>query len=163
MSDVKWLDDREHRAWKGLQFMQMQLDGELARRLAADSSMSYQDYVVLVGLTATAEGRMRLYEMAGILGWEKSRLSHHVNRMVKRGLVTKERCPSDRRGLFVCVTDKGRAEIEAAAPGHVAAVRELVLDHLSARQLDELIGIVEAVVEGMGLVEPFSSEGDQDC
>ena len=68
---------------------------------------------------------MRLFELAEVLGWEKSRLSHHVGRMADRGLVKNERCDSDRRGAFVVVTDRGRQEIEAAAPGHVTAVRRL--------------------------------------
>jgi DNA-binding MarR family transcriptional regulator len=143
--------------------MNLQLDGELAKRLAAESGMSDQDYAVLVALTGVAGGRMRLYELAAILGWEKSRLSHHINRMVNRGLVCKEQCPSDRRGLFVGVTDLGRAEIDAAAPGHVRAVRELFLRNLSRKQLEDLATIVETVLHGMGRGEPFSAIGPPDC
>ena len=69
--------------------MQMRLEGELARQLAADSGLSYPDYLVLVALTDRPDGRMRLFELAGVLGWEKSRLSHHVARMATRGLVKK--------------------------------------------------------------------------
>ena len=132
------LTEREERAWRSLQFMQMRLDGELARQLAAESGLSYPDYVVLVALTDRPDGRMRLFELASVLGWEKSRLSHHVGRMADRGLVTKERCDSDRRGAFVVVTRRGRQEIEAAAPGHVAAVRRLFVDRLTPSQLDAI-------------------------
>ena len=109
MSEVKWLDELESRAWRGLQLLNLRIDGELARRLAADSALSYQDYVVLVALTDRPDGRVRLNELGDVLGWEKSRLSHHVTRMTSRGLVDKESCPSDRRGTFVVVTDHGRA------------------------------------------------------
>lgn len=146
IDQVNWLDDREARAWRGLQFMHLRVDGELARRLAAESPLSYQDYVVLVRLTDQADGRLRLNELADQLGWEKSRLSHHVTRMAKRGLVAKRACPSDGRGTFVEVTATGRAEIEAAAPGHLAAVRELFVDHLSPSQLDALAEITETVL-----------------
>ena len=105
MSEVRWLDEREERAWRALQFMQMRLEGELARQLAADSGLSYPDYLVLVALTDRPDGRMRLFELAGVLGWEKSRLSHHVARMADRGLVKKEKCDSDRRGAYVVVTE----------------------------------------------------------
>src|SRR6478609_509246 len=104
MEDVQWLNEQEERSWRALQFMQMRLDGELARQLAADSGLSYPDYVVLVALTDRPDGRMRLFELAGVLGWEKSRLSHHVARMEARGMVRKERCDTDRRGAFVVVT-----------------------------------------------------------
>src|SRR4029453_9732967 len=121
MGETRWLDAREARAWRTLQMMQMRLDGELARQLAAESGLSYQDYTVLVALTGQADGGMRAFELGALLGWEKSRLSHHVQRMAERGLVKKEKCASDRRGSFVTVTSSGRKEIEAAAPGHVTA------------------------------------------
>lgn len=124
----------------------MQLGAEVARRLAADANMSAQDYTVLVVLTDKAGGRARLFELAEAMGWEKSRVSHHINRMVKRGLITKMPCDEDRRGAFVLITPQGRAEIEAAAPGHVADVRELFVDVLTAEQLEVLGDIAEAVL-----------------
>ena len=138
MNDVEWLNEHEERAWRSLQFMQMRLEGELARQLTADSGLSYPDYLVLVALTDRPGGRMRLFELGDVLGWEKSRLSHHVARMADRELVTKEKCDSDRRGAFVVVTGRGRKEIEAAAPGHVNAVRRLFVDRLTPDQLDAI-------------------------
>ena len=150
MDDVRWLNEREERAWRSLQFMQMRLEGELARQLTADSGLSYPDYLVLVALTDRQDGRMRLFELGDALGWEKSRLSHHVARMTERGLVTKEKCDSDRRGAFVVITKRGRKEIEAAAPGHVTVVRRLFVDRLTPAQLDamgEAAGIVLATLD----------------
>jgi len=96
---------------------------------------------------------MRLFELGELLSWEKSRLSHHVNRMTKRDLATKEPCDDDRRGAFVVITTQGRAEIEAAAPGHLAAVRRLFIDHLDAGQLDQIADIAEAVLASLDLDE----------
>ncbi|HEX6568626.1 MAG TPA: MarR family winged helix-turn-helix transcriptional regulator [Acidimicrobiales bacterium] len=147
MGDVRWLDEREATAWRGLQAMQMRLTATLARALAADSELSYPDYTVLVVLTDQPEGRLRAYALGAELGWEKSRVSHHVSRMVERGLVRREKCPSDQRGAFVVVTDAGRKAIEAAAPGHVAAVRRNFVDLLSPAQLDALATITGTVLE----------------
>jgi DNA-binding MarR family transcriptional regulator len=144
-----WLSEDEERAWRALQFMQMRLDAELARQLAVDSGLSYPDYVVLVALTDQPDGRLRLFELGRVLGWEKSRLSHHVSRMVARGLVEKEACDSDRRGAHVVVTAQGRAEIEAAAPGHVAAVRRLFVDRLTPAQIAAVADAAEAVLAGL--------------
>jgi DNA-binding MarR family transcriptional regulator len=149
MEDIRWLNEQEERAWRSLQFMQMRLEGELARQLAADSGLSYPDYLVLVALTDRPDGRIRLFELAGVLGWEKSRLSHHVRRMTERGLVQKERCNSDRRGAHVVVTTRGRAEIEAAAPGHLATVRRLFVDRLTPTQLAVIGDVGEAVLAGL--------------
>jgi DNA-binding MarR family transcriptional regulator len=149
MSKVRWLDERELRAWRSMQFMQMRLEGELARQLAADSGLSYPDYVILVALTDRPDGRMRLFELSEKLGWEKSRLSHQVARITDRGLVTKEKCDSDRRGAYVVVTAQGRRVIEAAAPGHVAAVRRLFVDLLTPAQLDAIGNAAEVVLAAL--------------
>ena len=97
----RWLDEREARAWRALQRMHMQLTGALARQLGEGSNLSYPDYEVLVALTDQPDGRLRPFELGHLLGWEKSRLSHHIARMAARGLVRKERCTTDRRGSFV--------------------------------------------------------------
>lgn len=149
MPKVRWLDDREERVWRALQFMQMRLTAQLARQLAADSDLSYQDYLVLVALTDRADGRMRMFELARDLGWEKSRVSHHIARMEQRGLVDKEKCGADRRGAFVVVTDHGRRELEAAAPGHVDAVRRLFIDRLSPLQLEAVGAAAETVLAAL--------------
>lgn len=147
--NVRWLDEREQRAWRAVQLMQMRLEAEMARQLARDSTLSYSEYVVLVALTDRQDGRGRLVELARTLGWEKSRLSHLVARMAERGLVTKERCATDRRGSFVVVADAGRTELAAAAPGHVAIVRRLFVDRLEPAQLDALAAAAEVVLAGI--------------
>lgn len=154
MGERRWLNEREEQAWRSLQFMHMRLDGELAHQLTADSGLSYPDYQVLVALTDRPDGRMRLFELSAELSWEKSRLSHHVGRMASRGLVEKEKCDSDRRGAFVVVTSRGRREIAAAAPGHVAAVRRLFVDRLTPSQLD-------AVGEAADIVLAAFDEADR--
>jgi DNA-binding MarR family transcriptional regulator len=126
--------------------MHMRLEAELARQLANDSGLSYPDYVVLVALTDHPDGRLRLFELGRVLGWEKSRLSHHIARMADRGLVKKEKCDSDRRGAFVAVTEMGRKEIESAAPGHVRAVRDLFIDRLTPDELDVIAAASERVL-----------------
>lgn len=150
MDETPWLDEREAAAWRALQLMHMQLDARLGRQLAAESGLSHPDYAVLVALTDQPDGRLRLGELAGSLGWEKSRASHHVARMAARRLVVKEPCDDDRRGAWVVVTPDGRAEIEAAAPGHVRAVRELFLDALTTEQLEVLRSSAEAVLDRLG-------------
>jgi DNA-binding MarR family transcriptional regulator len=139
--------------------MQLRLNGELARQLATESGLSYQDYQVLVALTDRPDGRFRLFELGDLLGWEQSRLSHHVARMAERGLVAKERCEGDRRGAEVVVTKRGRKEIEAAAPGHVEAVRRLFIDHLSPRQLDEIALAAESVLAALDQSESDHARG----
>ena len=155
----RWLDEHEEQAWRALQLMQMRLTAQLARELSATSDLSYQDYTVLVALTDRPEGRMRLTELGREVGWEKSRVSHHVSRMTDRGLVTKEKCASDLRGAFVVVTSRGRAELDSAAPGHVDAVRRLFVDRLSPSELGVVRSVAEAVLAGLDPCEHGDEAG----
>lgn len=154
VDEPRWLTEDEQTSWRALQMMNARLNARLAHDLTLHSALSYQDYVVLVALTDQADGRVRLFELARWVGWEKSRLSHHVSRMVERGLVRKHTCPSDGRGAVVEITAEGRRELERAAPGHVAAVRRLIVDRLTPgqlRQLGEVCGAVLAAID------------DEDC
>ena len=150
MTDVRWLDAKEHEAWRRLLLMHLQLTATLSRELAEASGLSYQDYLVLAALTDRPGGRMRAFELGRELGWEKSRLSHHIARMVERGLVRRERCEADQRGAFVVVTKRGRKAIEAAAPGHVEGVRRHFIDLLSPTELEALSTVAGRVLEKLG-------------
>ena len=130
--------------------MHLQLTATLSRELAEASGLSYQDYLVLAALTDRPGGRMRAFELGRELGWEKSRLSHHIARMVERGLVRRERCETDQRGAFVVVTKRGRKAIEAAAPGHVEGVRRHFIDLLSPTELEALSTVAGRVLEKLG-------------
>ncbi|MFG1921266.1 MarR family winged helix-turn-helix transcriptional regulator [Cryptosporangium sp. NPDC048952] len=150
MTDTRWLDADEQRAWRRYLRMHAELTTRLARQLQTDSDLSMADFEVLVNLTDVPEGRIRVTELAKSLQWEKSRLSHHFSRMEKRGLVVRENCPSDARGAFVVLTPDGRSAIEAAAPGHVETVRRLMFDGLTAEQVEALESIADVVLDRIG-------------
>ena len=143
---TEWLDPDEQAAWRGLLAMTARLEAQLNRQLQDHSGLSLSDYDVLVPLSESAGGRLRMFELAAGLCWEQSRLSHHLARMARRGLVAREDCEEDRRGAWVVLTDAGRRAIEAAAPAHVATVRRLVFDALSGRQVQALAGIAGSVL-----------------
>ncbi|MFH9117842.1 MarR family winged helix-turn-helix transcriptional regulator [Streptomyces globisporus] len=141
----RWLTPKEQAAWDGFIRMQEKLIGRLSHYVQADSSMSAADFLVLVKLTG-AGGRMRFMDLTKLVEWEKSRMSHQVGRMAKRGLVTKEDCPDDGRGFFVVATPAGYEVIEGAAPLHVEHVRRLFIDALTQDELDTLTRISSRVV-----------------
>lgn len=144
--DPRWLTEREQLAWRAMLAMWTRLNAQLAREMAADSDLSMADFSVLVALTDTCAGRTRAFTLAEALQWEKSRLSHQLARMEKRGLIERTECAEDGRGQMVGVTPAGRAAIEAAAPAHVAAVRRLFLDALSDEQVNTLTEIARAAL-----------------
>lgn len=146
MTDPRWLDDHEQHAWRRYLDMQAQLQARLHRELQRESSLSLADFDVLVALTDRPDRRIRVLELAEALQWEKSRLSHHLVRMERRGLIERQDCPDDARGAFVVLTDDGRRAIEGAAPAHVETVRRLVFDGLDATQVQTLADIAEIVL-----------------
>jgi DNA-binding MarR family transcriptional regulator len=141
-----WLTPPEQRAWRAFVGVHQKLPGRLARALQGCGNLSIADYVVLVALTDTPEGLRHFQDLANTVQWERSRMSHHLRRMTKRGLVTREDCPKDGRGVHVAVTPAGRAAIETAAPQHVATVRRLVIDPLSPEELDTLTVLCERIL-----------------
>lgn len=146
VSEPRWLDEREARAWRGYNRMRVQLSAQLNRRLLRDAGLSLADYEVLVNLSEAPDGRLRAFQLGDALRWEKSRLSHHLTRMQGRGLVLREGCGTDRRGAFVVLTDAGKAAIARAAPQHVEDVRRAFVEVLTPAQLDALDEISQAVL-----------------
>lgn len=146
MPDPEWLTDDEQRAWRGLLQMTARLGNRLNRDLQQTSSLSMADYDVLVQLSETPGGRLRVFEVAEYLQWEQSRLSHHLARMQRRGLVVREECTTDRRGAYAVLTDAGREAIEKAAPAHAATVRRVVFAGLSPDQVAALEAITAEVL-----------------
>ena len=145
MTEARWLDERQQRAWRSLMVMQDGLSEYIDRQLRTRCGLSHADYQVLAHLSEAPGGRLRQFELGALLRWEKSRLSQHLSRMEKRELVERERCDTDLRGTVIAVTARGRALIEAAAPQHVADVRDAFVDHLTAAELQTLTTIGEKV------------------
>lgn len=147
MSEARWLRGVEHDAWRGWVEVGSRLEERLNRQLQHDSGLSSADYEVLVNLSEAEEGRLRSFQLGALIRWEKSRLSHHLTRMEKRGLIAREECPTDGRGAYVVLTPAGRSAIEAAAPLHVEEVRRLFVDLLTQEQLAQLVDITGTVLE----------------
>jgi DNA-binding MarR family transcriptional regulator len=143
---TQWLNEQEHRAWRALLQMTAQLDARINRDLQEHGGLSKADYDVLVPLSEAPGGRLRQYEIGQALSWEQSRLSHHLARMQKRGLVEREECGTDRRGAFLLLTEAGRCAIDRAAPSHVTSVRELVFEGLTEQQVQTLADVSSQVL-----------------
>ncbi|HEX4818103.1 MAG TPA: MarR family winged helix-turn-helix transcriptional regulator [Nonomuraea sp.] len=146
MGEVRWLDDAEYRAWIGYRRMRLLLDLRIARDLADDSGLSEPDYDVLSNLSSTTDRRQRLNALAARMLWSKSRLSHHITRMERRGLVVREECADDARGAFVVLTEQGMRTIKEAAPAHVESVRTHFIDLLTDEEIETLGDITERVL-----------------
>jgi DNA-binding MarR family transcriptional regulator len=126
--------------------MHQQLYGLLGTLLVNESGLSTADYGVLVALSESADGVMRARELCVELGWDRSRLSHQLGRMESRGMIVREECAEDARGLMARITPEGRRAIEAAAPAHAEAVQRHFFDHLSSVEVDTLIDVFDRIL-----------------
>jgi DNA-binding MarR family transcriptional regulator len=145
----QWLTADEQQAWRSYLRARTLLAARLNRQLQADSGLSLPEYEVLVQLSEAPDGKLRPFQLGLALDWEQSRLSHLLTRMTRRGFVTRQDCPGDRRGAEVVLTGPGRAAIESAAPGHVAAVRRLVFDQMDSAQAAAFGQVSEAILAAL--------------
>ena len=148
MPAVWWLDDEEQEAWRAFLDATRLLFDRLDRELQRRSQISHADYEILVRLSEAPGRRMRMSELAARTQFSRSRLSHAVGRLEEAGWVTREDCPTDRRGAFAVLTDAGWEALRQAAPGHVGDVRHLLFDRLSREQVRALAAISRALAEG---------------
>ena len=146
MTEPRWLSPGQDRAWRGYRRMRALLDLQVARDLARDSGLSEADYDVLTSVSESAGHSLRLGDLAAHMLWSKSRLSHHVARMERRGLVERRDCPSDGRGAILTLTEAGWRAITDAAPRHVESVRRHFTDLLTEEQIRVLGDLTETVL-----------------
>jgi DNA-binding MarR family transcriptional regulator len=125
----------ELRTWREFIESADALRGMLAARLQSDSGLSPGDYAVLLALSEATGGRIRSSELATRVGWERSRLSHHLARMQRRQLIRREQCATDSRGAEVVLAPAGAEAFHEATVPHLRAIRELFVDALTADQL----------------------------
>ena len=140
-----WLEGDQQRAWLAYIRVQLRLSYEMNRQLLADSSMSLPDYDVLTALSVADGDRMQITVLAAQIGWERSRVSHHVRRMSDRGLVSFALSAADRRVTEVTLTSCGRQALQEAAPGHVDLVRSLFFGGLPTGLVGPLADALESV------------------
>ncbi|MDW3213980.1 MAG: MarR family transcriptional regulator [Ilumatobacteraceae bacterium] len=148
---VRWLTDDEELAWLSLISVLMQLQPALDAQLQRDSGLSFYEYGVLASLSQVDDTvGLRMSDLAAVTNGQLPRLSQVITRMEKRAWV--ERCadPDDGRATRVVLLPAGTEVLDAAAPGHVDQVRELVFDQLTETQVRRLHGICRTISQALG-------------
>ena len=147
MTKTRWLSQEEQRTWRAFLAATQLLWDRLDRELQCQAGMPHTYYEILVHLSEAPNRMIRMSDLASRSLSSRSRLSHAVDKLEQLGWVQRVECPTDKRGAYALLTDKGFAVLEQAARGHVEGVRTHLFDQLDAEQVKELRNISEALVK----------------
>ena len=150
----RWLSAEELRAWLPVGGLLLKLPAALDAQMQRDSGLSHFEYLVLANLSEAPERTRRMSELAALANGSLSRLSHVVKRLETRGWIERRACPSDGRYTNAVLTGAGWEKVLASAPGHVQAVRHLILDALSTAELDQLGAVARRILERLEPGDP---------
>jgi DNA-binding MarR family transcriptional regulator len=153
------LTRRELSTWRGL----VDTTAELRKVLGAELQevgLSPADYAVLLPLSEADGRELRSSELAAMMDWERSRLSHHLGRMERRGLIRRDECETDNRGAEVSLTAEGAQSFRRATPPHLKSVKAHFADALTPEQIDSLAEILEALQRHLH-PEPTSTAAEE--
>lgn len=141
------LTEQELATWRAFALMRRQLDLTLERRLQADAGISTAEFAILASLQQEPTRRLRAGRIGDLIGWEKSRVSHQLSRMEQRGLVTREECGDDARGVWIVQTPDGSRAVLAALRDHTEAIREYFFDLITEEEQELLHSISRRVLD----------------
>ncbi|MEH3141796.1 MAG: MarR family winged helix-turn-helix transcriptional regulator [Mycobacterium kyogaense] len=139
----------QQRAWISYMRVYHRLEYEMNRHLQRDCGLSLADYTVLNALDNAPGRRAQLSSLATVIGWERSRLSHHLKRMATRGLIDRLQSAADGRAADITLTDDGARRFRAAAPLHAAWVRETVFSDTDRGQETALADVLTTVYDSL--------------
>ena len=142
----RWLTDEEQRTWRTYLDTSRLLMYQLERDLQP-FGLTMNDYEILVNLSEADEQRMRMSDLATSTLQSKSRLSHQITRMERKGMVRRESCESDRRGLFAVLTEEGWETMRTVAPHHVESVRRHFIDRMSQTERARLHEALDPIAD----------------
>ena len=145
---VHELTGTELGAWRGLLRVHAALVRELDAELDAAHGLPLSSYDVLIYLQAAPDKRLRMAELADSVLLSRSGVTRLVDRLEREGLIVRDNCASDGRGLYAVLTDEGEAMLAKARPTHLAGVRERFLRHFTEDELRELGAYWERVKPG---------------
>ncbi|MEV6557147.1 MarR family transcriptional regulator [Nocardia sp. NPDC051756] len=149
-AEPRWLTPAQQRAWRAYMDGHQRLMATLNRQLQRDSDLSVAEYRILVLLSEAPGHALRMSELAdGVLS-SRSRLTHQIRRLEGERMVRRNTCLEDGRGVLAELTDEGLRRLEAAAPGHVEAVRRDFVDLLTPHQLEVIAEVFARIDQEIG-------------
>jgi DNA-binding MarR family transcriptional regulator len=144
--DVPWLTPDQQRDWRSLVALLATLPPALDNQLKCDSGLNVFEFHVLAALSEAPDRTLSMTRLAALSQGSLSRLSHAVSRLESAGWVRRSSCTEAGRRVDALLTEAGWTKIQQCAPGHVREARRLVVDALTAEQLQALGDAARTIV-----------------
>ncbi|MGR6918728.1 MarR family winged helix-turn-helix transcriptional regulator [[Actinomadura] parvosata] len=145
MSEPRWLNETQMRAWTGFLEASGLIQRHVERQLRQDAGLTMVQYEILHWANECAPERRCITELADLMITSRSGLSYQVAQLEKAGLLRREPDPDDERRAMVVITEDGRRLLDKTAPGHVEAVRDGLIDLLTDEQVTQLADMMDGV------------------
>ena len=158
MNDVRWLSAEQLRAWVKFVAVVELLPGALDGQLQRDAGLTHFEYFTLAMLSEAPNRTLRMTQLAAATNSTLPRLSHVASRLETRGFLERTPCPEDRRATNASLTEEGWKKVVATAPGHVATVRENVVDALDDTDIADLDRVMAKL---LGRLDPDNRFGQR--
>jgi DNA-binding MarR family transcriptional regulator len=145
-------------AWGLFLRVHSRLNEQLERELLAECQLPLTWYDVLVQLNNVQDARLRHQDLSQSIVLSKSGLSRRIDRMEAEGLVRREVCPFDGRGVYEVLTDKGRAVLAQASAIHLRGIENHFARHMSDDEARVLRSVFRRILESESPDEAQSSD-----
>jgi DNA-binding MarR family transcriptional regulator len=143
------MSELELAAWRGLFRVHAAFVRDLDRELEETHGLPLTQFEVLIHLDKAPDKRLRMSELASMVLLSQSGVTRLVDRLEAQGLVVREPCPSDRRGLHARLTDEGSRRLAEALPTHIDGIRARFLSRLEQDDLRSLTATWERIMPGI--------------
>ncbi|MDO7906213.1 MarR family transcriptional regulator [Paenibacillus sp. JX-17] len=140
--DINKVSEDEMQIWNMWKGSFKRIFGRVVKELSEQTGLSEGDFGILDRLVQFGNGKLRQQELADLMNWDKSRLSHHLTRMEKRGYVIRSPLDAD-RGVQVIITSAGQAALDEALPIVSMAIRKYFLDQLTDQDIESITNLAE--------------------
>ncbi|GIP29101.1 MarR family transcriptional regulator [Paenibacillus sp. J23TS9] len=140
--DINKVSEDEMQIWNMWKGSFKRIFGRVVKELSEQTGLSEGDFGILDRLVQFGDGKLRQQELADSMNWDKSRLSHHLTRMEKRGHVIRSPLDAD-RGVQVIITSAGKAALDEALPIVSMAIRKYFLDQLTDQDIESITKLAE--------------------
>src|ERR1700722_5165500 len=154
---MEWLSDEEQAAWRPFVGLLFRFPALLDAQLQKDAGISHFEYMVLSSLSEAPDRTLRMSQLAAMARGSVSRLSHGVSRREAKGWAPPDSSPGDGRSINAVLTDSGWQKVVETAPGHVAAVRRLLIDTVTPEELRSLGHTSAQILKAQGFKPVISN------